>query len=520
MGRRGPLEVVGRWQGVGGRRLARAVLYVEAGGHRRRLTAMPGGRPPAAEGELWKAVFGWAYGSDSVDAAELEVARSIVVDLPPPRTKRRVPGATSPSADIEQRRLGEELEALKGRIAELTAARDAAVKEAEEAKARPEPEPEAREPDEALAAELEAVKGELAAARAEPAAASEATDAPSPDELAAARKEKDELSDQLAALRAQNGELRHELGEAMDAQERIAEELRTTRETQMEGDGARQQLMSEVSQMRADLKARDEALERARRELADAGEEAERRLAAERAATADARAKIADAREEAQRGLAAEAEETERLRTELGMAREEAERTLSMERAETSKLREELAEHPTGEGETTDGTGRRMYESISRELERERASVRDLQRELDETRAQTAEKRRSFASAITNGVTTSSEAPVAQTPAGRSGRAAAAMAARAEAADRSPIRRADVARAAAAHRVPEHHQSAAGVWAVARDRHGPGGGPARRPVRDHHVRGLTPRLSFRAHGGGGDRRARGRREAPDDGRAA
>ena len=88
------LEVVGRWQGVGGRRLARAVLYVEAGGHRRRLTAMPGGRPPAAEGELWKAVFGWAYGSDSVDAAELEVAAQ----------HRRRPAARAPSAGSRARR--------------------------------------------------------------------------------------------------------------------------------------------------------------------------------------------------------------------------------------------------------------------------------------------------------------------------------------------------------------------------------------------------------------------------------
>jgi chromosome segregation ATPase len=473
------LEVVGRWQGMSGRRLARPVLFVEAGGHRRRLTAMPGGRPPAAEGELWKAVFGWTFGADDVVAAELEVARSIVVDLPPPRTKRRVAGATSPTADIDVRR---EIEALKAQVAELTAARDAAAKEAGEARAAAkaaearadspaeQAPPAGVSPDEheAVVAELAAARTELEGAKAELSTArTQAPDEPAdPAELAKLRAEQGELGDQLAALRAQNGELRHELGEALDGQERVAEELRKTRELQMESDRAREQLMAELSQMRADLRARDEALERARVELAGAAEEAEKRLEAERAATADLRAKLADAREEAQRGLAAEAEETERLRTELGTTREEAERTLAMEREETSRLRAELSEHTASDTETTDGSGRRMYESIAKELERERTTVRDLRRELDSQKAQSAEQRRAIASAVTNGVTTSQETPLAATPAGRSGRAAAAMAARADAAERSPLRRAEAARAAAAQRVPEHHNSPAGVWAV------------------------------------------------------
>ena len=49
----GQLEVVGRWSGLEGRRLGRPVLTVEAGGRRRRLTALPGGQlaGTAASGE-------------------------------------------------------------------------------------------------------------------------------------------------------------------------------------------------------------------------------------------------------------------------------------------------------------------------------------------------------------------------------------------------------------------------------------------------------------------------------------
>ncbi len=195
-------------------------------------------------------------------------------------------------------------------------------------------------------------------------------------------------------------------------------------------------------------------------------------LGEQRAAVTDVREKLATAREEAQKALAAEAEETERLRQELAVAREEAERALATERAETARLREELASRPTdgdGTGEETDDAGRRMYERIARELERERSTVRDLRRELDDTRAQTAEQRRYVAAAATNGVATSTdEAPVAATPAGRasSRRATAVLAARAEADERAPYRRVDAARAAAAYRVPHHDRSAVAVWAI------------------------------------------------------
>ena len=106
-----------------------------------------------------------------------------------------------------------------------------------------------------------------------------------------------------------------------------------------------------------------------------------------------------------------------------------------------------------------------MYERISRELEHERATARQLRRDLDAKSVETAEQRRSVAAAATNGVHTSTdEAPVAATAAGRAGRAAAVLASRSEVDARAPYRRADAARAAAAHRVPEHEQSATSVW--------------------------------------------------------
>ena len=218
----------------------------------------------------------------------------------------------------------------------------------------------------------------------------------------------------------------------------------------------------ELEAARATLAERD-------RELAGHREDAEQRLGSERATTTDVREKLASAREEAQKALAAEAAETERIRAELEVAREEAERVVAAERAEVARLREELATRPapTEEGEVEgDDASRRMYERISRELEHERATARQLRRDLDAKSVETAEQRRSVAAAATNGVhTATDEAPMASTPAGRAGRrAAAVLASRAEVDARAPYRRVDAARAAAAQRVPEHEQSAAGVW--------------------------------------------------------
>ena len=90
------LEVEGSWNGV--RRLVRATLLIEVDGETRRLRALPGdgGGSP----EEWSAAFAWE-GSEmpKLEGAELEVGRSIVVDLPRPRTSK-ARGAAKPQKPI------------------------------------------------------------------------------------------------------------------------------------------------------------------------------------------------------------------------------------------------------------------------------------------------------------------------------------------------------------------------------------------------------------------------------------
>jgi hypothetical protein len=231
-------------------------------------------------------------------------------------------------------------------------------------------------------------------------------------------------------------------------------------------EAAQAELQQQVEQMRADLANRDEELATVQAELQEARDAAEQRLAAERAATTEVREKLATAREEAEATMETESQETERLRAELRTAREETERLVEAERAETARLREELAAassaHKNGgdDGGEAEVAARRMYERIARELENERAAARSLRRELDAVQAQTAEHRRITSTAAANGLSTSEDAPVAATPAGR-----LAAARRSEVGRAVAHQRAEAARAAAAQRVPEH-RSAAAVWVV------------------------------------------------------
>ena len=89
------LEVEGSWNGV--RRLVRATLLIEVDGETRRLRALPGdGGSP----EEWSAAFAWeGKEMPKLEGAELEVGRSIVVDLPRPRTSK-ARGAAKPQKPI------------------------------------------------------------------------------------------------------------------------------------------------------------------------------------------------------------------------------------------------------------------------------------------------------------------------------------------------------------------------------------------------------------------------------------
>src|SRR4051812_381885 len=94
----------GRWSGVRGMRFMRPTLGMPDEGHRRRLLALLEHKPWAAEdGELWLAAFPWEGEPVDVEGAELAVAPSIAVTLPPPRVpgrkRKRAPAQKAPRFD-------------------------------------------------------------------------------------------------------------------------------------------------------------------------------------------------------------------------------------------------------------------------------------------------------------------------------------------------------------------------------------------------------------------------------------
>src|SRR4051812_45521837 len=119
------LEVVGKWNGLRpGRRLTRPALTVEAGGRRHRVNGSAD-----LDGEDWRATFEWNGSRGDVASAELELGRSLVVELPAPRRRRRRRGATaeldlrSALSDVteERDRLREEVARLSAALAERPA---------------------------------------------------------------------------------------------------------------------------------------------------------------------------------------------------------------------------------------------------------------------------------------------------------------------------------------------------------------------------------------------------------------
>jgi uncharacterized coiled-coil protein SlyX len=260
------LEVVGRWTGLAGRRLGRPVLTFEAGGRRRRLTALPGGHLAPSEGAEWRVAFVYDGDPEALVSAELEVGRRLVVELPAPRRRRA--GARDRTGEDERRRREAAERTLAEREAEIVGLRD----EAESALAEQD-------------AQIEALRVQVAEAQAEH------------ERLAA---ELDELRAQLAARDEQLATAR---GEAEAARKDAA--------------AAR----AEVDQARADAEARL-AAERAastevREKLATAREEAQTTITTEAQETERLRAELQAAREETERTVKAERAETARLREEL-----------------------------------------------------------------------------------------------------------------------------------------------------------------------------------------------------------
>jgi hypothetical protein len=177
------LEVVGRWDGLQGRRMGRAALtVVESGGRRRRLNALPGGQ--LAGEQPWRATFAWDGNGETVERAELELGRRLVVELPPPRRPRRRAGQTAAlptpavaalEAELEDAR--HELARLREELAQTTSERDELAASA--------PEPDA----------LDTLRSRLEQALA----AREAAERKVEDERAAAERLRAELAERAAA---------------------------------------------------------------------------------------------------------------------------------------------------------------------------------------------------------------------------------------------------------------------------------------------------------------------------------
>src|SRR4051794_39670018 len=242
------LEVVGRWNGVRGRRISRPTLTVEAGGRRQRLSGSQVSEEP------WSASFPWS--GDDIAGAELEIGRALVVELPPPRRRRRRSG-TSAESDLRAQ-LDETRAALAAAQRELAERERGAAREQH-------PTTQDTEPDDAsaelaallidrdrLAAELEARRGNENAALQEARAAAE-SEQELRVALADAEAERDRLAAELEAARADTAaeqelaglRLPHgSLRAAHEALEDEVEELRGVRDQ-------RDELAGQIEQLRA-----------------------------------------------------------------------------------------------------------------------------------------------------------------------------------------------------------------------------------------------------------------------------
>ena len=219
------LEIAGRWFGVRGRRFVRPVLNVRLPGGRRRLIALLEHKPWAPhEGEAWIAAFTWDGEQQAIEAVELEVGPSLVVDLPAPRggtvaapAHNSAPAAPRMAARSAGQR--EELEALRAEAERLRAeVREAQALRSEAERLRAEVGEAARLRTElTVAAErIERLEAELSRAQAAPAPAP-APDAAVEAERDAALAERDDAiaerdaalatpAEEIASARAQRDE--------------------------------------------------------------------------------------------------------------------------------------------------------------------------------------------------------------------------------------------------------------------------------------------------------------------------
>jgi hypothetical protein len=315
------LEVTGRWFGLRGHRFMRPALIVEAGDDRRRLLALLEHKPWAADdGEPWTAAFAWAGEPVDIGFAELAVAPSVAVELPPPdkpggrsrsrgagtrrrsetaRTGPRVPARGATRSDALERDLGkarkelesaraehererraarEEAAGLRAELAEARAriealeAETASVAAEREPTAKPEPESEPRaEPDvdvAALTAERDALAADLRKARTRAddlrreRDAARAAAAAGPDEADDARRERDAALAERDEARQEAGRERRALERRIETAERRLAETEDERDaTARDRDALRSQRDEAIGRVEAALTARERARE-------------------------------------------------------------------------------------------------------------------------------------------------------------------------------------------------------------------------------------------------------------------
>ena len=361
------LEVAGRWQGLAGRRLSRPVLTITIGERRKRIAALPGDHVNAEE---WLAEFPYPADPDDITLAELEVGRSVVVELPLPdkRRRRRRRSATQDTGEVLRAEAG----ALRSQVQRLRA--ELAGRERE----------------------IMQLKGEL--------------DALSTDErdalLAASTQEHaaipalDNATVEIARVAAERDAA---LGEA----ERVAAELDAARRDADRAVAERDELSRPGGRVEAIVAERDAALaaaatERERRET-EVGElrEAFAEAAAEAEATRD---RHRAENERAAEVLAQEQDEAARLRLELEQERTEAARLrgeIEDTQGGAARLRVELEDEQAEALRLARALEDEQAEALRlrRELEDEQAAALRMRRDLDEEEAEGIRLRRELGAA-------------------------------------------------------------------------------------------------------------------------
>jgi predicted nucleic acid-binding Zn-ribbon protein len=343
------LEVAGRWHGVR-RRLARPTLVVEVNGKPRRLQALP--QSGSVTPSDWHAAFPWEGEMLKLNGAELEVGRSIVVELPRPRRSKarrapdessRVLAATSRSArsdsgELESARrqaadLRSRLEASQAEVAGITSRADAA--ESEMAALR-EQEAEAA----SLRARVDAAEAEAASLRERVEAAE--------SEAASLRGRVESAESEAATLRGRVESAESEapsLQSRVDAAEAEAASLQSRVDAAEAETASLQSRVDAAEAEAASLQSRVEAAESEAATLRGRVEAAEAEAASlrERLETdAAALREWAEAEQAALRERAAE--DAEVARTEMAALRERAEAAASNDEAGiVAQLRSEVA---------------------------------------------------------------------------------------------------------------------------------------------------------------------------------